>query len=395
LALEEQVKRIPTWKSQLENYKGQVLSLSTQVHSLTIAIEERDKENSQLKKELENAREALRQSKEMTKLDQSMKETEDHRFVYPMEHLVVSSSNAKENNDDDDDDDDEQEEFHLDAVADLRLKERVLRLEQENKSLLESLRRMESVQYESSSSSSLLFSEKEKTTNAELLLELQHQLDNEKLQNAKYAKELESMRRELKEKTENHRENESNFAQMQKPYQTLSENYEKSVSLVKNLQNVLLKERHTISEISKQLKSSIEKNAELMSEKTKLEGYLRTAKKMLQDEREKSKDALEIESQRNRKQYEQVIESLKRQIKDKEEEVLIIKKLLEESKGNSDREQRLISSAMYEMGLELQRLRIQKPNNIPIKGLPSSSINSTATHSPKSLLGQKREKIEN
>jgi len=395
LALEEQVKRIPTWKSQLENYKGQVLSLSTQVHSLTIAIEERDKENSQLKKELENAREALRQSKEMTKLDQSMKETEDHRFVYPMEHLVVSSSNAKENNDDDDDDDDEQEEFHLDAVADLRLKERVLRLEQGNKSLLESLRRMESVQYESSSSSSLLFSEKEKTTNAELLLELQHQLDNEKLQNAKYAKELESMRRELKEKTENHRENESNFAQMQKPYQTLSENYEKSVSLVKNLQNVLLKERHTISEISKQLKSSIEKNAELMSEKTKLEGYLRTAKKMLQDEREKSKDALEIESQRNRKQYEQVIESLKRQIKDKEEEVLIIKKLLEESKGNSDREQRLISSAMYEMGLELQRLRIQKPNNIPIKGLPSSSINSTATHSPKSLLGQKREKIEN
>jgi len=55
--------------------------------------------------------------------------------------------------------------------------------------------------------------------------------------------------------------------------------------------------------------------------------------------------------------------------------------LLEESKESSAREQKLMSSAVYELGLELQRLKAPKPD------LPQQQQN------PKSLLAQKRNQL--
>jgi len=54
---------------------------------------------------------------------------------------------------------------------------------------------------------------------------------------------------------------------------------------------------------------------------------------------------------------------------------------LEESKESSAREQKLMSSAVYELGLELQRLKAPKPD------LPLQQQN------PKSLLAQKRNQL--
>jgi hypothetical protein len=56
---------------------------------------------------------------------------------------------------------------------------------------------------------------------------------------------------------------------------------------------------------------------------------------------------------------------------------------LEESKESSAREQKLMSSAVYELGLELQRLKAPKPDVPQSQGLP-----------PKSLLAQKRSQLE-
>jgi len=121
---------------------------------------------------------------------------------------------------------------------------------------------------------------------------------------------------------------------------------------------------------------------------------------MIREEREKNKDSKSSEVQKIQKQYEELIEKLKTEIKEKDKEIQHHKNLLEESKQSSQREVKLISSALYEMGLELQRLKAPKPNLSTNSSNPlNSSFNDThgSTHSqsaqtsqPKSLLGQLR-----
>jgi len=97
-----------------------------------------------------------------------------------------------------------------------------------------------------------------------------------------------------------------------------------------------------------EFKSLQNKNKELIEEKAKLEGYLRTAKTLLTTERNKTNTTLS-------KQHEELIDT-------KEKKILELTKQLQESKESSEREIKLMSSALYELGLEVQRLKAPTPN---------------------------------
>lgn len=101
---------------------------------------------------------------------------------------------------------------------------------------------------------------------------------------------------------------------------------------------------------------------------------------MIRDERAKNKENQDTELIKVQKQFDETVLSLKNQLKEKEKEMSHFKSLLEESKDSSSREMKLMSSAVYNFGLELQRLKAPKPD--------------LSLHQPKSLLAQKRIEFE-
>lgn len=100
---------------------------------------------------------------------------------------------------------------------------------------------------------------------------------------------------------------------------------------------------------------------------------------MIREERAKAKVATTNHS--SHQDYEQQLSLLRAQVKEKEKEVDHFKKSLEESREASEREQRLMTSAVYDMGLQLQRLNAPKP------------MLSSQSDQPKSLLAQKRREL--
>jgi len=123
-----------------------------------------------------------------------------------------------------------------------------------------------------------------------------------------------------------------------------------------------------IANFKLQLKEESEKMNQLNIEKTKLEGYLRTAKQIIQEERIKKEES----SNANQEIYVSIVE-------EKEKEIAQLKAQMSEFKENATRESKLMSGSLVELGLELQR----------VKGPKSDEITFIATQ-PKSLLAQKR-----
>jgi len=223
-----------------------------------------------------------------------------------------------------------------DSFPDLSLKEKLMRLEMENRRLKDGA---------------------DSASGVQSIQELENQLDDSRRLNAKYSKENAELQRKI-------RELESTQSLLDKSTEEEQQQLSKSADL------------------EMKVKALTEKLSTLSSEKTKLEAYLRTAKTMLRTEREKAKEMVEKECLNIQKQYEDLVESLKHQIRERDKEIDFQKRLLEESKELSGREQKLMSSALYELGLELQRLKIPKPE------LPG--VQTT----PKSFLSQKRSVIE-
>jgi len=122
-----------------------------------------------------------------------------------------------------------------------------------------------------------------------------------------------------------------------------------------------------ITNFKLQLKEESEKMNQLNIEKTKLEGYLRTAKQIIQEERIKKEES----SNANQEIYVSAVE-------EKEKEIAQLKAQMNEFKENATRESKLMSGSLVELGLELQR----------VKGPKSDEI--TFATQPKSLLAQKR-----
>jgi len=246
-------------------------------------------------------------------------------------------------------------------------------------------------------------------------VELEDKLDNLNRLNTKYVQDMEGMKKIIKEYESGEKTGASiqEFEELKASYQKVFAQNEKYMDSIKQLEaqnkrhleeiNNLLKDtkktsedKQLMSDLTLKLRAAAEKIAVLSTEKSKLEGYLRTAKTMIREERSKTKDLPDQVSQKLQKQFEESIQLFKNQIKEKEKELASQKTLLEESKESSAREQRLMSSALYEMGLELQRLKAPKPD---IQMNVNTTVSSggqpiTSPNEPKSLLAQKRREMD-
>jgi len=175
-------------------------------------------------------------------------------------------------------------------------------------------------------------------------------------------------------------QNSVELQELRQSIQHLNEQHEQDTKTVKNLEeiNTSLKSKantEDTGELTAKLKVSTDKITILVAEKLKLEGYLRTAKQMIREERSKRQDLVKNETSKVEKQQEEALKTFRNQIKEKDKEIAYLKNLVEESKDSSAREQKLMSSALFEVGLELQRMKAPKPD---------------VDQQPKSLLAQKR-----
>jgi hypothetical protein len=104
---------------------------------------------------------------------------------------------------------------------------------------------------------------------------------------------------------------------------------------------------------------------------------------MIKELRAREKEEVNKAVESTRKENLKALEMLQTQLAEKEKEYADLKRTFEESKESSIREQRLISSAFYEIGLELQRLKAPK----------AMEFNPAASGPPTTFLKEQREKI--
>eukprot|EP01117_Protostelium_nocturnum_P005530 TRINITY_DN1998_c0_g1_i1.p1 TRINITY_DN1998_c0_g1~~TRINITY_DN1998_c0_g1_i1.p1 ORF type:complete len:699 (+),score=315.14 TRINITY_DN1998_c0_g1_i1:68-2164(+) len=344
---EESAKKLPILKKQIDEYKDQLLHLTAKSQSLKASLDKKENELNQLKKESQEY-----------KSDREEQKNQIRSLKREIEQLKLQSDEQQMSGGLQLDD------SVLAGVTDLSVREKLMRLEMENKKLKES-------------------------GGGENVVMLENKIDDLQRLNTKYSKHIEELKHQLTE------DNKADVSVGEVPFETrqeletLKENLKKLEDENRKLlgdYNNVLKEKQLLSEVGNKLSSTSEQITALTNEKTKLEGYLRTAKTMIRDERAKVNGEIE----KVQKSYEDVVNSLKNQLKEKEKEISDHKLMIEESKNSSIREQKLMSSALYELGLELQRIRAPKPDvGNGSTGRGSDSPNSQ-TLQPQSLLAQKR-----
>lgn len=95
----------------------------------------------------------------------------------------------------------------------------------------------------------------------------------------------------------------------------------------------------------------------LTIDKTRLEGYLKTAKQMIRDMRSKEKSDKDAQEATATRDLSQTVDELRQQVAAKDEALSKLTARLDESARLAQREQQLMLTAFYEAGLELQRLK--------------------------------------
>jgi chromosome segregation ATPase len=366
LDAEESVQKAQTLRSQLESYKQQVVDLKAREAQLEASLRVQQSEADRLRVDLSTSRNetsALRArvSSLSAEVD-SLRHSSNNSDIMDGGVISISSGYGQEGS--------LADEGLIPAV-----KERLARLERENRRLKE---------------------------------EKDDQLDEAHRLIEALKKELELVRTNGGSVTSPdaialQTENEGLKVKLHQLQDDSKKKLEEINTLLKEKQE-LLKSSPNSEEMAEKLKSAAEKIATLSADKSRLEGYLRTAKTMIKELREQKQEVQAQEVQKMKKQFEDTIQSLQKQLEDttlslrnqlkeKEKEVEMVKRLFEEGKESSAREQKLMISAFYEMGLELQRLKAPRPNSnalhlVQANMAPSSPSSTPAT--PRSLLASLR-----
>jgi chromosome segregation ATPase len=101
----------------------------------------------------------------------------------------------------------------------------------------------------------------------------------------------------------------------------------------------------------------------LTADKTRLEGYLKTAKQMIREMRSKDKVEKESVDASATRDLSATVDELRQQLAAKEDALSKLSARLEESTRLAQREQQLMLTAFFEAGLELQRLKVGARSN--------------------------------
>jgi chromosome segregation ATPase len=106
------------------------------------------------------------------------------------------------------------------------------------------------------------------------------------------------------------------------------------------------------------LNEARERITALTTDKTRLEGYLKTAKQMIREMRSKEKVEKDTVDTSATRDLSATVDELRQQLSAKEEALSKLNARLEESTRLAQREQQLMLTAFFEAGLELQRLKV-------------------------------------
>ncbi|KAL6069590.1 Protein Hook 3 [Balamuthia mandrillaris] len=359
LDLEEETSIIPVLRSQMEEAKLKLAAATIQTHTLAGHTEKRELEKEQIEEQHRQLLLELRNKEEELQTKNELVE----RLQRELEAKELEAAPSE--------DDTSFGSLHEVLTPEIKLK--MVRLERENEKLKAAILE---TQQQTSSNGNI----KNNTMNGEIISEARiKELEQQNKKHMEQAASLLKIVENYRQKEKAQKEKEKNELPMEGG--APSTNVTATTAIAATMMTPLTAEEHEA--LRKRLQTLEEQNKKLSADKLRLEGYLRTAKTMIRELRQQNKDTQSAELNSVRQTYENAIQMLKNQLHEKQRELDMHKNVLKESKECSEREQRLLVSAFYEMGLQLARAQAPKPDPSSFIHTNSNSI-SNNSNNPKS-----------
>eukprot|EP01104_Vermistella_antarctica_P013434 TRINITY_DN4054_c0_g1_i2.p1 TRINITY_DN4054_c0_g1~~TRINITY_DN4054_c0_g1_i2.p1 ORF type:complete len:734 (-),score=213.97 TRINITY_DN4054_c0_g1_i2:403-2538(-) len=357
LDLEDQLEKMPRLKSRLSEYKNQISDLKSQ---LSTALGAKDALERTVAKEETRTRELQAELGEMhertVRLDAELSEVRSSAGGDSASFSSLQDSSAEG-----------ESLSSFTEVVTPEMKEKIARLERENKR----------------------FKQTGGQDQQERIDELENELDDIKRLNAKLEERIgeDPVESDQFVGSEQHALLTTEHEELQRKARELEKENKRMAAAVDTEAARNLDQETTTSEEIEALK---EKITTLEADKTKLDSYLRTAKTMIRDQRLKQKQQAQVATQQGtsdeqlKHSYDQAVASLEQQLREKDETIASMKSRYDQNSLQSESEQKLLVSAFYEMGLNMQRMKAPKAT------LNQSFDPDREPAKPTSFLGLKR-----
>ncbi|EFA82480.1 hook family protein [Heterostelium album PN500] len=363
LDLEEQVKKSNTFKTQLESSKQQVLTLKIDNTKLEMSLksisEDRDRLQSTISQmELDHQSLTGQLDSQTIKLQQLEHDSESKLLESSQSSSFVGG---------------------LDQVLDSSTKERLARLERENKRLKESVERLEELESQLEEANSY-----KEIMMKEMATLQQQQQQTSPSQSSPSEQQMQQQQQQLQQQIQQQQQQSvviqelnGKILEMNNKNLQLQSEIEKMKQSVESVNTTLSSKNQQLEDATKQIddlrkqqldllsKQQVEsttadsedkgKVAEYRSEIEKLEGYLRAARKMIKAHREKEKEFEAKEAKITAQ--EEYIANVEKKLKQKDERVDSLAKQIKEGKEAQQRELNLMLTAFLNIGVEFERLK--------------------------------------
>lgn len=320
--LQEDLKKANSLKTQVDTYKKQVHQLQIQVSDLQRRADKAEFEARKSKEKLTNLdgeNERLRQ--ERMKLKEENEELQLAQVAgSPMRQLTPGTS--------------PNDEFDIGSSLSPEVKERILRLEHENKKLKEQ-------------------KQGEQEEQNQLLQSLLNDANERKDQLEKENRELNQKLMEVESELDDVR-NQKSAGEMDKQSE-LGKKYSDHLDKLKVANDELQKKKAYIDSLEPKVSSSAEKVTELQELLNKKDQEMKVMEDRYKKYLEKAKSVIKTLDPKQNQGSQPEVQMLKNQVQEKDKIIEHLERDHEKMKITREREEKLIVSAWYEMGMQLHR----------------------------------------
>lgn len=320
--LQEDLQKANSLKSQVDTYKKQVHQLQIQVSDLQRRADKAEFDARKSKEKLQNLDgENERLRRERVKLKEENEELQLAQVTgSPMRHLSPGSPPS--------------DDFDLGVTLSPEVKERIVRLEHENKKLKE--QKLGEQEEQNQLLQSLLNDANERKDE----LEKENRELNQKLMEAE--SELDDVR------------NQKNAGEMDKDSE-LGKKYTDHLDRLKVANDELQKKKAYIDSLEPKVSSSAEKVNELQELLNKKDHEMKVMEDRYKKYLEKAKSVIKTLDPKQNQGSQPEVQILKNQVQEKDKIIEHLERDHEKMKITREREEKLIVSAWYEMGMQLHR----------------------------------------
>lgn len=320
--LQEDLRKANALKSQVDTYKKQVHQLQVQVSDLQRRADKAEFEAKKAKEKVTNLdgeNERLRQ--ERMKLKEENEELQLAQVAgSPMRQISAGTPSS--------------DNFDLGGSMSPEVKERVLRLEHENKKLKEQM-------------------QGEQEEQNQLLQSLLNDANERKDQLEKENRELNQKLMEVESELDDMK-NQKNAGEMEKDSE-LGKKYTDHLDKLKVANDELQKKKAYIDSLEPKVSSSAEKVNELQELLNKKDQEMKVMEDRYKKYLEKAKSVIKTLDPKHSSGAQPEVQLLKNQVQEKDKIIEHLERDHEKMKITREREEKLIVSAWYEMGMQLHR----------------------------------------